>query len=367
VVIEEKIRLFDLKAHLKALVETHAPSGHEGPIREVIRAAWQGLTDRLEQDKLGSLIGIKQAENPLDPPRRVMLAAHMDEIGLMVRDVIDGFVAVHRISGVDHRLMLAQPVIVHGRRPLPGVVASVPPHLLPAEARKKYPHFNDLLIDVGLPAAEVAELVRIGDLITPDAPLLELNGQRVAGKAMDDRACVAAVTVCLEALKGMRHRWDVYAAATVQEETGLYGAATAAYHIQPDIAIALDVTFAPQPGVDGDDTAEMNGGPAVGIGANFHPRLVEKIKETAKTYEIKIQDDILPAASGTDAWAIQVALAGIPTALLSVPIRNMHSPVETVDLRDIERTGRLLAFFIAGLDENFLKMLAWDEIKNGAG
>lgn len=359
--------MFDLKAHLKALVETHAPSGHEAPVREVIREAWRGLTDSLEQDRLGSLIGVKRAVRPLDPPRRLMLAAHMDEIGLMVRDIVDGFLYVHPISGVDSRLMLAQPVIVHGRRPLPGVVASVPPHLLPADARKKYPAFNELVVDVGLSAAEVADLVRLGDLITPDAPLLELNGRRVAGKAMDDRACVAAVTFCLDALQNLRHAWDVYAAATVQEETGLLGAATAAYHIRPDVAIALDVTFAPQPGVDADDASELGGGPAIGIGANFHPRLVEKLKETARAHEIKTQDEIIPASSGTDAWAIQVALEGVPTALLSIPVRNMHSPVETVDLRDIERAGRLLAQFIAGLDADFLAAIAWNGAKPGPG
>ncbi|HEX2905225.1 MAG TPA: M42 family metallopeptidase [Phototrophicaceae bacterium] len=355
--------MLDLKTHLKTLVEAHAPSGHEGPIREIIRAAWLDLTDTLEQDKLGSLIGIKRATEPLDPPRRIMLAAHMDEIGLMVREVVDGFIYVQDISGVDFRLMLAQPVQVHGRRALPGVVASVPPHLLKPAARKTYPPFDELVIDVGLPAAEVAELVRIGDLVTPDAALLELNGHRVAGKAMDDRACVAAVTACLDALQGMRHRWDVYAAATVQEETGLYGAATAAYQIKPDVAIALDVTFAPQPGVDADDTAELNGGPTISFGPNFHSKLVAKIKDTARAYEIKIQEDVVPGASGTDAWSIQVALEGIPTALLGIPLRNMHSPVETVDLRDIERAGRLLAQFIASLDGDFLKAIDWDELK----
>lgn len=353
--------MFDLKNHLKALVETHAPSGHEGPIRDVIRQAWGSLMDSVEQDRLGSLIGIKRATQPLDPPRRIMLAAHMDEIGMMVRDIVDGFIYVHSISGVDFRVMLAQPVVVHGKRPLLGLVASAPPHLLTAAAREKYPAFDELVIDVGLPAEEVNELVRLGDLITPDAPLVELQGRRVAGKAMDDRACVAAVTVCLNELKGMNHRWDVYATATVQEETGLYGARTAAYQIRPDIAIALDVTFAPQPGVNGDDTCEMDGGPALGLGPNIHPKLYDKLKETARYYEIKTQDEVLPGNSGTDAWAIQVALEGIPTALLGVPIRNMHSPVETVDLRDIERTGRLLAHFIAGLDAEFLAAIAWGE------
>jgi tetrahedral aminopeptidase len=158
---------------------------------------------------------------------------------------------------------------------------------------------------------------------------------------MDDRACVACVTVCLEALKGLRHSWDVYAVATVQEETGLFGAMTAAYHIKPNIAIALDVTFAEQPGVDTDKASEMNGGPVIGVGPNFHQRLRDKLMATAKYHEIKVQDDATPGASGTDAWAIQISNQGVPTALLGLPIRNMHSPVETLDLRDIERTGRL--------------------------
>jgi tetrahedral aminopeptidase len=355
--------LLDIKQHLKSLVEAHAPSGHEGPIRDILREAWKPLTDSMEQDKLGSLIGIKRATKPTKPARKIMLAAHMDEIGMMVRDIVDGFIYVHRISGIDNRVMVAQPVLVHGKRPLPGIVASVPPHLLTPDARKKYPGFDDLVIDVGLPDAEVRALVKLGDLITPDVPMIELSGKRVAGKAMDDRACVAVVTACLDHLQNMSHQWDVYATATVQEETGLYGAATAAYQIQPDIAIALDVCFAPQAGVDGDDTCELGGGPGIGIGPNFHPKLLEKIKETARTYEIKLQDDHIPGASGTDAWSIQVAREGIPTALLEVPLRNMHSPVETCDLRDIERGGRLLAHFIAGLDADFLSAIDWEDLK----
>jgi putative aminopeptidase FrvX len=193
-------------------------------------------------------------------------------------------------------------------------------------------------------------------------PMLDLLGSRVAGKAMDDRACVAAVTFCLHELQCMQHSWDVVAVATVQEERGLHGAKTAANAVDPDIAIALDVTFAPQPGVDGDSTSELGGGPGIGVGPNFHPKLLDRIRETAKRHEIKLQDDIIPGASGTDAWAIQVALEGVPTALLEVPLRSMHSPVETVDVRDIERTGRLMAHLIADLDAEFLGALAWDGV-----
>jgi endoglucanase len=251
---------------------------------------------------------------------------------------------------------------VHGRETLRGVVSTVPPHLLKGNGNK-YSDFPSLLIDVGLNADELAQLVRPGDLITMDAPMIELGSGRVAAKAMDDRACVAAVSVCLEALQNMHHTWDVYAAATVQEETGLLGAKTAAHAIKPDIAIALDVAFGKQPGVNDDKTIDMGVGPGIGIGPNFHPKLNEKLRETARSLEMKLQDDLLPGNSGTDAWAIQVALQGVPTALLGVPIRSMHSPVETAELRDIERTGRLLAAFIAGLEPDFMTTIAWDDLK----
>ncbi len=355
--------MLNLKAHLKALVETHAPSGHEAPVRELLREAWRDLCDEFGQDKLGSLIGIKRATMPSKagtPTRKIMLAAHMDEIGLMVRDIRDGFLLVHRVNGIDSRVMPAQPVLVHGREMLPGVVVTVPPHLLTADKRKKYPTTDELMVDVGLPEAEVLRLVRIGDLITCDAPMIELQGKRVAAKALDDRACVAAVTVCLDTLRGLQHSWDVYAAATVQEETGLRGAKTAAYKIHPDIAVALDVTFGKQPGVDSDEGFALGSGPTLGMGPNFHIRLNERIHKTASYHEIKLQDETLTGNSGTDAWAIQIAHGGIPTALLSIPIRNMHSPVEIVDLRDIERTGRLLAHFIAGLDDQFLQAIDYE-------
>jgi tetrahedral aminopeptidase len=352
---------FELKNHLKHLVESHAPSGHEAPIRQVIREAWLPLSQRLEQDALGSLIAVKTATQPSTPARKIMLAAHMDEIGMLVRDVVDGFLYITRISGVDNRVMPAQTVLVHGKRPLSGVVASVPPHLLTAEMRQKYPSWTELIVDVGLPAEEVAQLVQIGDLVTVDVPMIDLMGKRVAAKALDNRASVATVTAVLQHLQMMHHKWDVYATATVQEETKLLGAATAAHAINPDIAIALDVAFAAQPNVPSDGACEMGGGPGIGVGPNFHPKLYDKLRDIARAHEIRLQDDVLPANSGTDAWPIQVARLGVPTLLLEVPIRNMHSPVETCDLRDIERLARVLAFFIASLDADFLASIAYTD------
>lgn len=353
---------FDLKEHLRTLSEAHAPSGHEAPMRAILRDLWGAWVDDFEQDKLGSLIAIKRATdaNNNNTTRRIMIAAHMDEIGLMVRDIVDGFIYVHRISGVDNRVMLAQPVMIHGREAVPGIVASIAPHL--SKNRNKYPGFDELVIDTGLPAEEVNRLVSIGDLITPDAKLIDLMGNKVAGKAMDDRASLAAISVCLDELSRLRHTWDVYMAATVQEETGLHGATTAAYHIAPDVAVAIDVGFGKQPGVDGDASFEVGHGPSLGMGPNFHRKLNAKLHEVARYHDIKIHDELLSGASGTDAWAIQIAHEGIPTALFSLPIRNMHSPVETIALKDIERVGRLLALFIASLDDDFLPSINWDEL-----
>ncbi|GAB1421468.1 M42 family metallopeptidase [Anaerolineales bacterium] len=354
--------MFDVKDHLENLSNAHGPSGHEKPIRLILEKEWARWVDETEVDGLGSFIGIKRATHPIETPRKIMLSAHMDEIGLMVRDIVDGFIYVARVAGLDSRLMLAQPVVVHGKRPLKGVVATVPPHMLDAEERKNYPPTDALVVDVGLDAATVNELVQVGDLITTDTAMMSLQNGLVSGKAFDDRACVAVISHCLAELQKMHHHWDVYATASVQEENGLYGATTAAYHINPDIAIALDVTFAPQPGVPQDSTAKIGEGPAIGYGANFHPKLYQALIDTATYYEIPHQIDILPASSGTDAWAIQVAREGIPSALLSIPIRNMHSPVETLDIKDIQRAGRWLAQFIASLDADFMPRLNWDEI-----
>ena len=349
--------MYNPKQDLKRLVEAHGPSGYEAPIAAILREQWAELVDDFDSDRLGSLIGVKRGNRPAPETRKIMLAAHMDEIGLMVREIKDGFIFVHRVSGIDPRVMLAQPVLVHGKRALPGLVATTPPHMLRAVDRKQYPPIQSLVIDVGLPAAEVEDLVAVGDLVTVDAPLIELKGRRLAAKAMDDRACLAVITTCLRLLSDMRHSWQVHAAATVQEEVGLRGATTAANHIQPDCAIALDVGFAAQPGVS-TGAGKLGGGPQLGIGANFHPKMVARLQEVAAYYDIKWQSDIMPGRTGTDAWAIQVSRGGVPTALLSVPLRNMHSPVETLDLKDIERCGRLLAHFISALDDDFIHYLS---------
>ncbi len=346
----------DLKAHLKDLCAVAAPSGHEAPIRAVIRDAWADLVDEFQIDGLGSLIAVKYGTGD-EPRRRVMLCAHMDEIGMIVAEVRDGFIRTSALGGIDYRVLLSQPVIVHGRRELPGVVGAAPPHM--ALNRQKYPDREELWIDVGLAAGEVADLVRIGDVITFDSPFFELKGSRVGSKSMDNRASVAAVTLCLDALSRRHHTWDVYAVASAQEETFGSGAQTAAYQIQPDLAIVIDGTFALQRGVSDDEGFKLGEGPTLSRGPNFHPGLLKQMQKCAREEEITLTVEVMPGNSGTDAWTIQVSRAGVPTTLLGLPMRNMHSPVETVDIRDIRRVGRLMTAFIAELDADFMDKIAW--------
>jgi endoglucanase len=200
----------------------------------------------------------------------------------------------------------------------------------------------------------------VGDLITMNRQLIELKGGLVAGKALDNRVSVAAAAVCLEELGRMRHEWDVYAVATVQEEMGYKGAFTSTYELEPDVGIAIDVTWAQQPGIPDEFTFELGKGPTIPCGPNFHPKLNQALIETAQALELNHHTEPAERPGGTDAFALQIVRAGIPAALIGIPERNMHTPVETVSVKDVVRTGRLLAAFISRLDQDFLASLTWD-------
>jgi endoglucanase len=289
-----------------------------------------------------------------------MLAGHMDEIGLLVTKLEKGFLRFATIGGLDVRTLLGQEVLVHGRRKLPGVVGTRPPHVLSKADRSKIVPLDKLFVDVGLSEEELGECVRVGDVITVQRGLVELAPDMVAGKAFDDRAAVVCIAHCLQYLQSAVHSWDVFAVATVQEETGLKGALTSAFGIAPDIGIAIDVGHGNMAGVPAMDTVKIGGGPAIGFGPNIHPAMFSRLVETAKAEEIAYQTDPIPGRSGTDAWAIQVTREGVPTALISIPLRYMHTSVETLSLKDLERIGRLLARFITGLDEEFATYIGLD-------
>ncbi|MFZ5917849.1 MAG: M42 family metallopeptidase [Chloroflexota bacterium] len=349
---------------LKQLTEARGPSGYETEIREIVRQRFAPFADEVRTDTLGNVIALKRGDTP-QPRPTIMLAGHMDEIALMVTRVEEGFLHITEVGGFDPRVLLGQEVIVHGRRELPGVIVSVPPHFTAAAERNKAVPLDKLLVDVGLPPEQVAALVRVGDLITIHRRFTELSGGWATCKSMDDRAAVAAIVICLEELSRLKHRWDVYAVATVQEEETLGGAFTSAYGLAPTVAIALDVTFGHQPGLSEAETVKMGQGPSITFGPNIHPKMHQGLVEAAKALELPYQLEPAPGPTGTDAWAIQISREGVPTGLLGIPLRYMHTSVETLALKDVERAGRLLAGFIARLDETFLDALTWKPPSKG--
>lgn len=350
---------FDLLAHLKALCAPPGLPGHEDEVAAVVRAAWTPLTDEQGREPLGSLWASRHGRAPA-PRRRVMLAAHMDAIGLMVTQRDGDFLRVTNLGGIDARVMPGQLVTVHGRQDLPAVAVAPPPHLLPKRLREPTTPVTELLIDTGLPAERLAALVETGDLVSFAQPPVELLNGLLAASRLDNRASLAALTVCLNELQNRAPEWDVLAVATTQEEVGYQGASTAAFALRPDLAVAVDVTF----GRDANTrdvayrTFPLGGGPALGLGPNIHTGLHHALKAAAERAEMPHAVEAMWGHSGTDAFAMQVARAGIPTAVVSIPLRNMHTPVEIVALADITRAGRLLAEFCAGLDAGFLARLA---------
>lgn len=351
----------DLKELLKKMISLPGLSGYEGPVREVIAEAWKPLVDELTVSRLGSLHALKRGHSEGHRPR-ILLAAHMDAIGMMVTRVTpDGFLYFTEVGGVDPRILPAQPVMVHGRRDLPGVIGQPPDRLLPGSVKGKPVEMKYLVVDTGLSGDEVNALVRVGDLISFANEPVELPGDLIAGHTLDDRAAVAAVTACLEELHYTQHAWDVYAVATVQEEETLGGGLTSPFEIRPDIAVAIDVTFAKGPGVGDYRGRGLGKGVSLGWGPNTHPAIFDGFKSLAERLDLPYEVEVYPSYSGTDAMGMQVVAEGIPTMVLSIPLRYMHTPVEVVSLKDIQRAGRLLAQFIAGLTPDFMEKIRWDE------
>jgi len=352
--------MIELTPILKQLITLPGLSGHEAPIREAIAAAWKPLVDELSTSKLGSLHGLRRGAGP-DPRKRVLLSAHMDAIGLIATTVVDGMIHFTEVGGIDPRILPGQPVTVYGRRELPGVVVQPPDRLLPEAQAGKPVAMEYLLVDTGLPAAETARLVRPGDLIAFAQPPIELAGEALAGHTLDNRASVAAVTLCLEELQRRVTAWDTWAVASVQEETVLGGAITSPFDIRPDLAIAIDVTHARGAGASDYRTLALDGGPGIGWGPNVHSPSYKALKALAERLEIPVQVEPMPRHSGTDALGMQLVAGGIPTLVVEIPLRYMHTPVETVALKDISRTGHLLAEFVASLEPDFMEKIHWDD------
>ncbi len=355
----------ELLPFLKDLLSAPGLSGYENPVASIIEARWKPLVHELSRSNVGSLHGLRQGRAPAPRPS-IMIATHMDAIGLMVTGVIDGFLRVTSVGGVDARVLPGQLVTVYatgGTEPksLSAVIAQPPARLLPPGLGDGPVPMEYLLVDTGLPARKVTDLVRTGDIVSYASTPVELAGEVICGHTLDNRSSVAALTICLEELQTRQHAWDVWAVATVQEETGLTGGYTSAYQLHPSLAIVVDVTFAKGPGASDWQTSPMGKGPTLCMGPNIHPALYEGIKQVADRLEIPYGLEYAPRHTGTDAFAAQVVAEGIPSMVLGIPLRYMHTPVELVAIKDIQRAGRLMAEFIAGLAPDYMDKIVWDK------
>jgi endoglucanase len=307
------------------------------------------------------LHGLKSGTSP-EPRPTILIATHMDAIGLMVSSIQDGFLRLTEIGGLDARVLPGQLVTVHGRRDLPGVIVQPPAHLLPSGAQDGPVPLNNLLVDVGLRPRQVNQQVRNGDLISFSQEPIQMEGETLAGRSLDNRASVAALTLCLDDLQTRIHSWDVWAVATSQEEETMGGARTSAFQIRPDLAVAVDVTWGKSPSTPEHETFPLDKGLTLGWGPNIHPGLFDSFKKVADHFEIPYAVEVMPRHSGTDAFALQVAAHGVPTMVISIPLRYMHTPVEMVALKDIRRTTHLLSEFISQLDTDYMDKLTLENL-----
>lgn len=344
----------ELKEILKELTQASGISGYEAGAAAVAAEHLKPFSDEVGIDKVGNVVALKRGEQTGEKKGRILLAAHLDEIGLMVTKVEDGgFMRVTRIGGVDVSTLPGQEVSVLGKEVLRGVIGAKPPHLQEPGESGKPVKLEDLYVDTGRSKEELEEIVEVGTLVRIESDFTELAGGCIAAQALDDRAGVASLVETMRRLTVRKHAWDIYAIATAQEEVSGLGAMTAAFRIEPQIAIAIDVTFGDSPGLPERRTYPLNKGPTIGLGPNFHPKITQKLCDLAKEHEIPYQIEADPRPGGTDAYWLQVSRAGVPAGLLSIPTRNMHTTVEVLKLEDIKRLAELLSIFISQLDSQF--------------
>ena len=345
------------QAFLERFMAVASPSGAEEEAARAWTAYTKPFATRIKKDVHGNVMAVL---NPEGSPR-VMLAGHIDEIGLMVTHVSDeGFLSFAQMGGHDVQILQGMRVNVQtARGSIKGLIGKKAIHLMTSEDRKKVPQTEELWIDIGAKGGDEARaLVEIGDVAVVDWAYVALRNGLAAARAFDDKIGAFVVAEALRLLAKGRKRpaAAVYAVATVQEEIGLRGARTAAFGINPHVGIAVDVTHSTDnPGAGAREKAQqgiikLGGGPVIARGPNINPKVFQRLRDVAKREKISVQIEAAPRGTPTDANAIQLTQAGVAAGLVSIPLRYMHTPCETLALKDAEDTARLLAGFVAGLD-----------------
>jgi len=345
-----------LTENLEKLSNANGVAGRETEVRNLMIKLLKPLVDEICVDKMENVIAVRKGKKTAP---KIMLAAHMDEVGLMVKTITkDGFLQFAKMGGIDDRILLAQKVIVYTEKSaLPGIVGSKPPHIQKEEERKKIVTYDELFVDVGAESREDAAKmgIKVGDAMGFDVKYTRVGKDKVIGKAFDDRAGCAVMIETLKLLE--KTDCTVYAVGTVQEEVGLRGAGTAAFGLDPDVGIALDVTTAGDvPGVREFDTSVKTGkGPALTVsdsGLITHPKVLRLLLGAAEEAKIAYQLEAgLPGS--TDAARISLTRQGVPSGAISIPARYIHSPVGMISLKDAENSAKLAAAAIQNIQKTF--------------
>lgn len=330
-----------IKKDLSVLCTAAGAAGMRN-ITDVAADLLNDLVDEIIIDNMGNVIGYFYSKQENAPT--VMLEAHMDEIGFLVTHIDDkGFVYVNAAGGIDGRVLTAQEVIIHGKQDIRGVFCSTPPHL--SDKGGELPKLSDRGIDVGMTAEQAKECIPLGSRVTFAPNFCELNENIVCSKALDDRAGMAAIMHCLRQLD-KDIPVNVAVAFCVQEEIGCRGSDPAARRIQPDSAIITDVSFAVTHDADPNKCGKLSKGVMIGISPILNTTITDKLFELSKENNIPYQYEVMGGGTGTDADHISGCLYGIPSALLSIPQKYMHTPIEVIDVQDIAAVGDLMAAYI---------------------
>lgn len=345
----------ELRDKMKKLVNAYGVSGCEYEVSAIAAELLRPYVDKVDVDGFGNVTGIRSCGIP--GAKKVMLDAHLDQIGFLVTEVTDeGFLRFMGM-GVDQRMLLGSEltVLTQSGEKLPGIVAAIPPHLQNPGDNKKSVPISEMVVDIGMTGPQAREKVRVGDYMAFANDAIDLLGDVVCGKSMDDRACFCCILHALELLQGKKLGVDLIITGTTKEEVGGHGAVTRAWHEKPDLAIAIDVCHAKTPDAGpGDSVHDFGGGAVVTVGANSNPLLARRMMEVARAKKIPYQADAAPAHTGTNAWGIQTVDAGITTLVVSLPLKYMHSPVEMLCMSDVKNVGALLAAFVEDLKEGQL-------------
>ncbi len=339
---------------LDKLTSTPGVSGSEEKVADVIIEEIKGLCDEYHTTPLGSVIALKKSTSGR-AKGKIEISAHMDEIGFVVAKIEEGgYLRLATVGGVDPKILSSQEVTIisHTGREYKGVIGALAPHLQTEKERKEQPSHDTVFVDViGLSEDEVRANIRVGDTVTMHAPILRLMKNRIVGKSLDDRICVLANIKLLRELNKMIFDWDVYVVFSSQEEIGSPGARTATYEIEPDVGIAIDVTIGDIHGVK-EKLPKLGKGPVLGLGPTCSPKIAGDIKKIAKEINVPLQLEA-SVRTGTDADSMFLVGKGVPIAVLSIPLRHMHTTVELIDMDDVNNLVRLLVEYIKQLDKTY--------------